>query len=63
LINFDEEFIPPPKFIFEISPGNKEITKGDGLEISVKVKGSQPYQFILLYVKRKKQISKARVNP
>ncbi len=42
LINFDEEFVPPPKFIFEISPGNKEITKGDGLEILVKVKGSKP---------------------
>jgi len=42
LINFNEEFIPPPKFIFEVSPGNKEITKGDGLEILVKVKGSQP---------------------
>jgi hypothetical protein len=42
LINFDKEFIPPPEFIFEISPGNKEITKGDGIEISVKVKGSKP---------------------
>ena len=42
LLNFNEEFTPPPKFIFEIIPGNKEITKGDGLEISVKIKGSKP---------------------
>jgi hypothetical protein len=42
LLNFNQEFIPPPKFIFEINPGNKEITKGDGLEILVKVKGSKP---------------------
>ena len=42
LLNFNEEFIPPPKFIFEINPGNKEITKGDGLEIIVKIKGSKP---------------------
>ena len=42
LINFDEEFVPPPKFIFEITPGNKEITKGDELNISIKVKGSKP---------------------
>ena len=42
LLNFNEEFTPPPKFIFEINPGNKEITKGDGLEISVKIKGSKP---------------------
>ncbi|MCU0414611.1 MAG: hypothetical protein MUE91_09475, partial [Ignavibacteriaceae bacterium] len=42
LLNFNQEFIPPPKFIFEINPGNKEITKGDGLEILVRVKGSKP---------------------
>lgn len=39
LVNFNKEFIPPPKYIFEINPGNKEITKGDKLKISVKVKG------------------------
>ncbi|MBP1683500.1 MAG: hypothetical protein H6Q27_1064, partial [Ignavibacteriaceae bacterium] len=42
LLNFDKEFVPPPKFIFEITPGNKEITKGDELNISVKVIGSKP---------------------
>jgi hypothetical protein len=42
LINFNQEFIPPPKFIFEITPGNKEITKGDELDITVKVIGSKP---------------------
>jgi hypothetical protein len=42
LLNFTEEFVTPPKFIFEITPGNKEITKGDGIEISIKVIGSKP---------------------
>jgi len=42
LINFSREFIPPPKFIIEVNPGNKEITKGDNLLISVKIKGSKP---------------------
>lgn len=42
MINFNQEFVPPPKFIFEITPGNKEITKGDGIDISIKVKGSKP---------------------
>jgi hypothetical protein len=42
LINFNEEFVHPPKFIFEINPGNMEITKGEELEISVKVIGSKP---------------------
>lgn len=48
LLNFDKEFIPPPKFIFEISPGNKEITKGDEVDISIKVKGSTPKSLQLL---------------
>jgi hypothetical protein len=39
LVNFTEDFTPPPKYIFEINPGNKEITKGDKLKIAVKVKG------------------------
>lgn len=42
LLNFNQEFVPPPKFIFEITPGNKEITKGDGIEISIKINGSKP---------------------
>lgn len=42
LLNFNKEFIPPPKFVFEINPGNKEITKGDRLDIAVRVKGSKP---------------------
>jgi hypothetical protein len=47
LINFNQEFIPPPKFIFEINPGNKEITKDDELSISVKIKGSKPKSVLL----------------
>ncbi|MGB5287983.1 MAG: DUF4175 family protein, partial [Ignavibacteriaceae bacterium] len=39
LVNFDKDFTPPLKYIFEINPGNKEVTKGDELKISVKVKG------------------------
>lgn len=39
LVNFAKDFTPPPKYIFEITPGNKEITKGNDVKISVKVKG------------------------
>jgi hypothetical protein len=39
LVNFSKDFTPPPKFTFEITPGNKEITKGDDVKVSVKVKG------------------------
>ena len=48
LINFNQEFVPPPKFIFEVNPGNKEITKGDGLEILIRVKGSKPRSVYLV---------------
>lgn len=42
LVNFNEEFITPPKFLFEVSPGNTEITKGDDIEISARVIGTNP---------------------
>jgi hypothetical protein len=42
LLNFNQEFVPPPKFIFEISPGNTEITKGEGVEIKIQIIGSKP---------------------
>jgi len=47
LLNFNDDFIPPPKFIFEINPGNKEITKGDPLEIGIRVTGPKPKSLLL----------------
>ena len=41
LVNFNKEFIPPPKFSFQVTPGNSKITKGDDLLITVKVKGAK----------------------
>jgi hypothetical protein len=37
LIHFTREFAPPPKYLFEVSPGNKEIVKGENVAIRVKV--------------------------
>jgi len=48
LINFSDEFVPPPKFIFEINPGDKEITKGDPVEIVVKLAGTKPKSLLLV---------------
>ncbi len=28
LVNFNKEFVTPPKFTFEVSPGNTQVTKG-----------------------------------
>lgn len=47
LINFNKEFIPPPKFVFEVSPGNTEITKGQDVTIKVRVVGEKPKEVLL----------------
>lgn len=47
LINFRTSFEAPPKFVFYISPGNKEITKGDNVSIKIRVAGKQPEEIIL----------------
>jgi len=48
LLNFDQEFIPPAKFYFEVFPGNTEITKGEGVDFIIKVKGQIPKKVFLL---------------
>ena len=47
LINFSQDFIQPPKFVFQIEPGNLQITKGDDVNIIVKVKGAEPKEINL----------------
>ncbi|MCX6150393.1 MAG: hypothetical protein NTX22_07735 [Ignavibacteriales bacterium] len=42
LFNFNKDFIPPAKFGFIIIPGNKEITKGQELNISAHIIGPKP---------------------
>lgn len=42
LINFNQEFIPPQKFSFEVAPGDQQVTKGDNVHISVKLSGGIP---------------------
>ena len=46
LIHFTREFAPPPKYSFEVSPGNKEIVKGENVAVRVKVISLLP-QFAL----------------
>jgi hypothetical protein len=42
LIHFTQEFTPPPKYQFELSPGNKEIVKGENVDILIKVTSLLP---------------------
>ncbi|HLG32124.1 MAG TPA: DUF4175 family protein [Ignavibacteriaceae bacterium] len=51
LINFNREFISPPEFIFEISPGNIEITKGQEVLITARIIGTPPKE-VFIAVKR-----------
>jgi len=41
-LNYNKNYASPPKFVFEITPGNKEITKGDNITITIKAVGEQP---------------------
>ncbi|OGU58548.1 MAG: hypothetical protein A2315_16730 [Ignavibacteria bacterium RIFOXYB2_FULL_35_12] len=49
LLNFNQEFIPPQKFYFEISPGNAQVTKGQNVIIKVQVKGEKPKEVFLAF--------------
>lgn len=42
LLNFNKEYIPPPEFIFEVMPGNTEITRGDDILITASIIGRPP---------------------
>ncbi len=47
LVNYDREFIPPPKFVFEVEPGNAKVTKGDNIKIMIKAEGQSPNEVSL----------------
>lgn len=47
LFNYKKDFSAPPAFIFKITPGNKEITKGESVFVSIKTVGKQPNKLTL----------------
>ncbi|TSA27189.1 MAG: hypothetical protein D4R68_06105 [Ignavibacteriales bacterium] len=47
-LNYNKNYTHPPKFVFEIDPGNKGITKGDNITITIKAVGEQPKDIFLL---------------
>jgi len=42
LVNYNNEFILLPEFIFEVTPGNAEITRGDDILITASIIGKSP---------------------
>ncbi|HZV13488.1 MAG TPA: DUF4175 family protein [Candidatus Kapabacteria bacterium] len=51
LMHYNESFLPPAPFIFNVEPGNAERIKGDSLEITVRTVGTEPQKEITLYTK------------
>ncbi len=47
ILNFNTEFVPPVRFSFKVQPENVQVTKGDDVFISVKVKGEIPTEVFL----------------
>ncbi len=47
LLNYNQQFVPPARFYFEISPGNAEVTKGENVELLVRIKGEVPSKVFL----------------
>lgn len=45
--SYGKEFIPPAEFSFEVFPGNVKITKGESVEINIKVLGKNPGEIFL----------------
>jgi hypothetical protein len=48
IINYSKNFTPPQKFYFQLIPGNKEVTKGDGVSIVVSISGDAPAKISLM---------------
>jgi len=55
LINYEQEFIEPPKFSLKVFPGDSEITKGEDILISVSVEGESPNE-IYFAIKNKEDV-------
>ncbi len=56
IVNFNREFIPPQRYSFEVFPGDAQVTKGDDVNISVKVNGGIPSS-VYLALKDKEETS------
>lgn len=48
LFNFSTEFIPPQAFYFDVQPGNIQISKESGVDITVQAIGQQPTEVFLM---------------
>lgn len=61
LFNYEKDFSAPPAFIFKITPGNKEITKGDNVFIKIQIVGKQQ-ENLILYTKSTEQSEPSEIK-
>ena len=47
VLNFDEEFIIPPKFKFDVIPGDKKIANGESVKLIVSAIGDVPQNIVI----------------
>ncbi|MGE5500260.1 MAG: DUF4175 family protein [Syntrophothermus sp.] len=47
LTAFNRDFIPPAKFLIDVKPGSIDITKGEDLKITARIKGPKPSEVML----------------
>ncbi|RJQ62437.1 MAG: hypothetical protein C4517_06485 [Stygiobacter sp.] len=59
--NYEKDFSTPPAFTFRVIPGNKEITKGENVLISIKAVGKQPAK-ISLFTKTTEQTEPSEIK-
>ncbi len=60
VIHFNRQFLPPAPFTFEISPGSKEVVKGETIPILIRIKG-EPQPVISLFTREEGQTDFDRI--
>ncbi|MBE2279196.1 MAG: hypothetical protein IAE91_02305 [Ignavibacteriaceae bacterium] len=58
IVNYNIDFVLPQKYNFEVEPGNSRVTKGEDLQVKIKVRGAPASELDFYY----KDISEAAFN-
>ena len=55
LVHYSQSFVPPPPFVFEITPGNARLIRGDSITVTIKTVGREPQHEITLQTQESDQ--------
>lgn len=61
LLNFNQDFVEPPKYIFKIEPGNVDVTKGESVDIKI-IPGKDVPNSVNLYTRSTEQAAFEHVS-